>query len=58
MKVTVFGATGAIGRLVVDDLLQAGHDVVAGLAAGRSPLSLLLGLPVPDVRFFFRRLDT
>jgi putative NADH-flavin reductase len=32
MKVTVFGATGAtgaIGRLVVDDLLQAGHDVVA-----------------------------
>ena len=29
MKVTVFGATGAIGRLVVDDLLEAGHDVVA-----------------------------
>ena len=29
MKVTVFGATGAIGRIVVDDLLEAGHDVVA-----------------------------
>ena len=29
MKVTVFGATGAIGRLVVDDLLEAGYDVVA-----------------------------
>ena len=29
MKVTVFGATGARGRLVVDDLLEAGHDVVA-----------------------------
>jgi putative NADH-flavin reductase len=29
VKVTVFGATGAIGRLLVDDHLQAGHDVVA-----------------------------
>lgn len=27
MKVTVFGATGQIGRLVVDDLLIGGHDV-------------------------------
>jgi NAD dependent epimerase/dehydratase family enzyme len=28
-KVTAFGATGAIGGLVVDHLLQAGHDVLA-----------------------------
>jgi nucleoside-diphosphate-sugar epimerase len=29
MKVTVFGATGEIGRLVVDDLLIGGHGVTA-----------------------------
>jgi nucleoside-diphosphate-sugar epimerase len=29
MNVTVFGATGAIGRLVVADLLAAGHTVTA-----------------------------
>jgi nucleoside-diphosphate-sugar epimerase len=29
MNVTVFGATGQIGALVVDDLLHAGHDVTA-----------------------------
>jgi nucleoside-diphosphate-sugar epimerase len=29
MQVTVFGATGGIGRHVVDQLLTAGHDVVA-----------------------------
>ncbi|MEO3782588.1 NAD(P)-binding oxidoreductase [Actinocorallia sp. B10E7] len=29
MQVTVFGATGRIGRLVVDRLLADGHDVVA-----------------------------
>lgn len=29
MKVTVFGATGKIGRLVVADLLAGGHDVTA-----------------------------
>jgi uncharacterized protein YbjT (DUF2867 family) len=27
MNVTVFGATGQIGRLVVGDLLAGGHDV-------------------------------
>lgn len=29
MQVTVFGATGGIGRHLVDQLLTAGHDVVA-----------------------------
>jgi hypothetical protein len=29
MKVTVFGATGQIGRHVVDNLLAGGHDVTA-----------------------------
>ncbi|MGH3643282.1 MAG: NAD(P)-dependent oxidoreductase [Mycobacterium sp.] len=29
MKVTVFGATGKIGRLVVADLLAGGHEVTA-----------------------------
>lgn len=29
MNVTVFGATGQIGRLVVGDLLAGGHDVTA-----------------------------
>ncbi|MEX5711123.1 NAD(P)H-binding protein [Parafrankia sp. FMc6] len=29
MNVTVFGATGAIGQLVVDELLRAGHSVTA-----------------------------
>jgi nucleoside-diphosphate-sugar epimerase len=29
MKVTVFGATGQIGRLVVSELLTGGHDVTA-----------------------------
>ncbi|WP_102143208.1 NAD(P)-dependent oxidoreductase [Mycobacterium hubeiense] len=29
MRVTVFGATGQIGRLVVAELLAAGHDVTA-----------------------------
>jgi len=29
MNVTVFGATGAIGRLVVSELLTAGHTVTA-----------------------------
>jgi len=29
MKVTVFGATGQIGRLAVGDLLAGGHDVTA-----------------------------
>ena len=29
MNITVFGATGTIGRLVVDQALAAGHDVTA-----------------------------
>lgn len=29
MKVTVFGATGQIGRLVIRDLLASAHDVTA-----------------------------
>ena len=29
MNVTVFGATGAIGSLTVDELLAAGHTVTA-----------------------------
>jgi uncharacterized protein YbjT (DUF2867 family) len=29
MKVTVFGATGAIGKLTVDELLERGHTVTA-----------------------------
>lgn len=29
MKVIVFGATGQIGRLAVEDMLQEGHDVTA-----------------------------
>jgi putative NADH-flavin reductase len=29
MNVTVFGATGQIGQLVVGDLLAGGHDVTA-----------------------------
>jgi uncharacterized protein YbjT (DUF2867 family) len=42
MSVTVFGATGRIGRLVVGDLLAAGHDVTVyvrnpGKLGGRDP---------------------
>lgn len=33
MRCTVFGATGGIGRLVVDQLLAAGHDVTAYVRA-------------------------
>lgn len=33
MQSTVFGATGGIGRLVVDQLLGAGHDVTAYVRA-------------------------
>ncbi|WP_068425152.1 NAD(P)-dependent oxidoreductase [Janibacter terrae] len=29
MRITVFGATGSVGRLVVDRALDAGHDVTA-----------------------------
>ncbi len=38
MNVTVFGATGAIGQLVVGDLLTAGHTVTAYVRnAGKVP---------------------
>jgi short subunit dehydrogenase-like uncharacterized protein len=37
MKVVVFGATGATGRLVVERALAAGH---AGTAAARHPASV------------------
>lgn len=33
MRCTVFGATGGIGRLVVDQLLDAGHDVTVYVRA-------------------------
>ncbi|OHV04935.1 hypothetical protein C1Y40_02377 [Mycobacterium talmoniae] len=33
MRCTVFGATGGIGRLVVDQLLSAGHDVTVYVRA-------------------------
>jgi nucleoside-diphosphate-sugar epimerase len=42
MKVTVFGATGAIGRLVVERLLHDQHDVVAYV---RTPTKLALTHP-------------
>jgi len=40
MKVIVFGATGTVGRLAVDNLLKAGHTVTA---FARSPQNLNLG---------------
>lgn len=39
MKVIVFGATGTVGRLAVEDLLKAGHTVTA---FARSPQKLNL----------------
>lgn len=42
MKVAVFGATGKIGRLVVEQLLHDGHDVVAYV---RTPAKLGLSDP-------------
>jgi uncharacterized protein YbjT (DUF2867 family) len=39
MNITVFGATGTIGRLVVEQALEAGHDVTAVTRdAARLPL--------------------
>lgn len=42
MRVTVFGATGGIGRLVVQQLLDAGHQVAALV---RTPAKLALTHP-------------
>jgi putative NADH-flavin reductase len=42
MKVIVFGATGTVGRLAVEDLLKAGHTVTA---FARSPRKLNLSDP-------------
>lgn len=38
MKITVFGATGKVGRIVVENLLDSGHQVVA-FAHGASPFT-------------------
>ena len=42
MKVTVFGAGGATGRLIVDEAVAAGHDVTAFV---RTPGKLTLAAP-------------
>lgn len=42
MKVIVFGATGTVGRLAVENLLEAGHNVTA---FARSPQKLNLRNP-------------
>lgn len=42
MKVILFGATGTVGRLAVEDLLKAGHSVTA---FARSPWKLNLSDP-------------
>lgn len=42
MKVIVFGATGSVGRLAVEELLKAGHEVTA---FARSPEKLNLQEP-------------
>jgi putative NADH-flavin reductase len=47
MDVTVFGATGKIGRLVVEQLLAAGHEVTALV---RTPLNLTIDHPDLTVR--------
>jgi uncharacterized protein YbjT (DUF2867 family) len=36
MNVTVFGATGQIGRLVVSNLLAASHDVTVRPQSGQA----------------------
>lgn len=49
MKVIVVGATGATGQLIVEQLVSAGHEVVAG---GRRPEAI----SVPDI-FEKRKVD-
>jgi putative NADH-flavin reductase len=47
MRVTVFGATGKIGRLVAEQLLAAGHEVTALV---RNPAKLALTHPKLTVK--------
>lgn len=53
MKITVFGVTGGIGRCVVGQLLDAGHEVTAVLRRGkaydgrRARLAVVPGLDDP-----------
>lgn len=50
MKVAVLGATGSVGKLVVDKLIASGHEVVA---VSRSPAAAR----VPEARFSQRNGD-
>ncbi len=47
MKVIVFGATGSVGKLVTDELLQHGHEVTA---FARNPQAL--GRSAPDLHIW------
>ncbi|WP_433891640.1 NAD(P)-dependent oxidoreductase [Streptomyces sp. CA-111067] len=50
MKLTVFGASGGVGRLVVQQALAAGHDVTAVVRdPGRLPAAPAEGLQVATV---------
>ena len=49
MKVIVFGATGSIGKLVTDELLQHGHEVTA---FARNPQAL--GRSAPNLHNWAR----
>ena len=47
-RVAVVGATGAVGRVMVDLLLERGYDDVSLLASARSAGSEVRGLPVAE----------
>jgi aspartate-semialdehyde dehydrogenase len=47
-RVAVVGATGAVGRVMVDLLLERGYDEVSLLASARSAGSQVRGLPVVE----------